>query len=256
MRTKASGAPSLPPRLDKPVQSAIGSDSQGQLEGNAAESGPTATPAPHDAVPAQTGSDSQNHHRPSAAELAAIEESKRELELKLISSFAQKLGDSVALAKACEKALTDSLDSVARASAAQAASAPRAVVSKGNKDSVNISQSKASASSGAAASPKTRQSAALSLSSFGLKSAAPDADDDLAFDETKTPDAPILKYGRNGVPELRQVIHCAALESRAVLTFLQLTLSDDNRFLMWKGRKGGQCNVDVSCLTLCIVFFF
>jgi hypothetical protein len=226
------------------------------LEGNAAESGPTATPAPHDAVPAQTGSDSQHHHRPSAAELAAIEESKRELELKLISSFAQKLGDSVALAKACEKALTDSLDSVARASAAQAASAPRAVVSKGNKDSVNISQSKASASSGAAASPKTRESAALSLSSFGLKSAAPDADDDLAFDETKTPDAPILKYGRNGVPELRQVIRCAALESRAVLTFLQLTLSDDNRFLMWKGRKGGRCNVDVSCLTLCIVFFF
>jgi hypothetical protein len=65
----------------------------------------------------------------------------------------------------------------------------------------------------AAAAPTATRKAALSLS---LQSAAPNAtlsvasvlsvvEDDSAFDETVTPDAPVLKYGRNGVPELRQV---------------------------------------------------
>jgi hypothetical protein len=55
-----------------------------------------------------------------------------------------------------------------------------------------------------AAPAATRKSAALSVSP---KIGKVDMEDDSLFDETVTPDAPVLKYGRNGVPELRQVMH-------------------------------------------------
>ncbi len=220
---------------------------QSQSESKTDNVSPIATSASQEAVLAPSGSNAHRHnHRHSAVELEAIESSKRDLEVQLISSFAERLGDVVTKAKACEKALIDAV--------AQATSDVHANVSKGHNDSANTSQSKSSASPVASAPIPTRKVVGLSVSSSASKSAL-DVEDDSAFDETKTPDAPILKYGRNGVPELRQVRHGIDLEDIAILTILQLILSDDKRFLSWKGKKGGQGSVDVRSSLSQFIFF-
>jgi hypothetical protein len=87
--------------------------------------------------------------------------------------------------------------------------AAEAVDSEGTKDASKSSDLPAPASPLAtpAVPAATRKSAALSVSAFSPKIGKADMEDDSAFDETVTPDAPVLKYGRNGVPELRQVMH-------------------------------------------------
>jgi hypothetical protein len=168
---------------------------ESQSDGSAAHAGPAALSASQDADLARTTSnDSLHSHRQSAEDWAAIEESKRELEVQIISSIAEQLGDAVAKAKLCEEALADSV--------AQATSVAQASANQVDNKSASAFQAKSSSSYVAAAPNPAREAVALSS-----KSAA-EAEDDSAFDETKTPDAPILKYGRNGVPELRQVTHC------------------------------------------------
>jgi hypothetical protein len=86
------------------------------------------------------------------------------------------------------------------------AAAAEVVDSEGTKDASKSSDLPAPALplATSAAPAATRKSAALSVSP---KIGKADMEDDYAFDETVTPDAPVLKYGRNGVPELRQVMH-------------------------------------------------
>jgi hypothetical protein len=93
--------------------------------------------------------------------------------------------------------------------ASEVVAAAEAVDSEGTKDASKSSDLPAPASPLAtpAAPAATRKSAALSLSAYSPKVGKSDMEDDSAFDETVTPDAPVLKYGRNGVPELRQVMH-------------------------------------------------
>jgi hypothetical protein len=85
--------------------------------------------------------------------------------------------------------------------------AAEVVHSEGTKDASKSSDLPAAPAlplATSAAPAATRKIAALSVSP---KIGKADMEDDSAFDETVTPDAPVLKYGRNGVPELRQVMH-------------------------------------------------
>ena len=108
--------------------------------------------------------------------------------------------------------LVEAVKEIANAEVDQAnevVAAAEAVDSEGTKDASKSSDLPAPASPLAtpAAPAATRKSAALSVSAFSPKVGKIDMEDDSAFDETVTPDAPVLKYGRNGVPELRQVMH-------------------------------------------------
>jgi hypothetical protein len=164
-------------------------------ERDAVKSDVHSTPAPPNTSAALAAVDLHHHHRQhSDAELAAIEESKIELEIEIIQSVAEKLLEANTIAEACRKLLEDA--------ASQSVSAHKAQSSRGLNDAVKTATTQASVSSAAvaAAPPHTCNTAALSVPPTVL-----DSEDDSAFDETKTPDAPVLKYGRNGVPELRQV---------------------------------------------------
>jgi hypothetical protein len=169
-------------------------------ERDAVKSDENSTPAPPNTSAALAAVDLHHHHRQhSDAELAAIEESKIELEIEIIRSVAEKLLEANTIAEACRKSLEDA--------ASQSVSAHKAKSSSGLNDAVKTAKTQASVASAAvaAAPAHTRNSAASSVSPISSQASVPDSEDDSAFDETKTPDAPVLKYGRNGVPELRQV---------------------------------------------------
>jgi hypothetical protein len=166
-----------------------------------------ATPAPPNTNASNAAVDLHHHHRQhSDAELAAIEESKIELEIEIIRSVADKLLEAVTIAEGCRISLADA--------SSQSVSAHKAKGSGGLNDAVKSTKTQASVPSAAIAAAPAHarkssvdlvKSAALSVSPIASQTAVPDSEDDSAFDETKTPDAPVLKYGRNGVPELRQV---------------------------------------------------
>lgn len=162
-----------------------------------------ATTAPKNATASNAAVDLHHHHRQhSDAELAAIEESKIELEIEIIRSVAEKLLEAITIAEGCRKSLADA--------ASQCVSAHKSNGSGGLNDAVKSTKTQAPVPSAAiaAAPAHARKSAASPASPTASQTTVPDSEDDSAFDETKTPDAPVLKYGRNGVPELRQV--CSA----------------------------------------------
>ena len=155
-------------------------------------------------VPAPDNENAARAKVAAAAEAQAIQESKFSLEVELLSAIAANLAAAIAAGRASEGALTHSTQCVKDETKASQSQAPATRVA--------AVPSRASPAAAAAAPTATRK-AALSLS---FQSAAPNAtlsvasvlsvvEDDSAFDETVTPDAPVLKYGRNGVPELRQV---------------------------------------------------
>ena len=155
-------------------------------------------------VPAPDNENAARAKVAAAAEAQAIQESKFSLEVELLSGIAANSAAAIAAGRASEVALTHSTQCVKDETKASQSQAPATRVA--------AVPSRASPAAAAAAPTATRK-AALSLS---LQSVAPNAtlsvasllsvvEDDSAFDETVTPDAPVLKYGRNGVPELRQV---------------------------------------------------
>ncbi len=190
---------------------------QCKSEGVTVEAEATATSAPPNAVAARVGVDSRYQHRQNsdAAEQASIEEARIELEIKIIQSVAEKLVEAVTIASGFEKALVDAV--------AQAVRVHKAEGADGLKKASIAAKPKAPTSPAMAAKDPlpapTRQFAALSAASLALNAASPDLEDDAAFDETVTPDGPVLKYGRNGVPELRQVICCVVFAACCRVTF-------------------------------------
>jgi hypothetical protein len=82
-------------------------------------------------------------------------------------------------------------------------------------------------------------------------------DDDSSFDDTVTPDAPLLKYGRNGVPELRHVSaairrRCLSLVYDASRSFSYLRT---NAFCTGRAKKEVKAPwMCVSVVVLCVLF--
>jgi hypothetical protein len=148
-----------------------------------------------------SGLDNRHHHH-SEAELAAIEESKIELEDQIIRSVAERLFEATSIAADCCKSLAEAVSQAIHTHKIEGSDNLNAVA----KSKTAESQAPASSAVVAAAPAPARKSAALSVASLTSKAAIPDPEDDSAFDETVTPDGPVLKYGRNGVPELKQVI--------------------------------------------------
>ena len=132
------------------------------------------------------------------AQAQATQQSKSTVEVELLSSISATLATSIAAATASERALTQAiqfLKDLTEASKSQAPPSP-------------VAAAPVRASPAAATAPTAARKEALSLSEPSAPKASSLlslAEDDSAFDETVTPDAPMLKYGRNGVPELRQV---------------------------------------------------
>ncbi len=170
---------------------------QRKSEGDADNADATPPSVPPNAIATHSGLDHRHHHH-SDAELAAIQQSKIELEEKIIRSVAERLFEANCIAADCCKLLAEAVS--------QAIHAHKAEGSDHVNAAAKSSKSPASHAALAAAPAPARKSAALSVSSLASTAAMPDCEDDSAFDETMTPDGPVLKYGRNGVPELKQVM--------------------------------------------------
>jgi hypothetical protein len=183
---------------------------QSKSEGAAASASAACTPA-QPVVHATVAEVGSRQYPQSNIELATAQESQVEREVGIIICIAEKLKEAIAISSSHEKALTDAVKQFAESKAEAvkeiaAAKAKDTVGSKGTLKSSNL-PALASPLAAAPAPVAPRKAAAVSISSFAPKVVKADPEDDSVFDAEVTPDAPVLKYGRNGVPELRQVMH-------------------------------------------------